>query len=50
MFRYIDHNPHDKNYSFTISDGWGGKVYMTKEDLANLQKEIAKVLDKPAKV
>ena len=45
---YIDVNKYDKRYPYTISDAWGGKVYMTEEGLKKLQEEIKKVLDKPA--
>lgn len=50
MFRYIDCNPNDKKYPYTISDAWGGKVYMTEESLKKLQEEIKKVLNKSAKM
>ena len=43
---YIDVNKYDKRYPYTISDAWGGKVYMTEEGLKKLQEEIKKVLDK----
>ena len=47
---YIDANKYDKHYPYTISDAWGGKVYMTEEGLKKLQEEIKKVLDKSPKV
>jgi hypothetical protein len=46
---YIEVNKYDKHYPYTISDSWGGRVYMTEEGLKKLQEEIKKVLDKPAK-
>lgn len=42
---YLEENTHDKNYPFTIRDGWGGKCYMTEEGLKKLQEEIKKALD-----
>ena len=37
-------------YPYTISDGWGGKAYLTKEGLKELFEEIKKVLDKQEEV
>lgn len=44
--KYIGLVPYDKNYPYVITDSWGGRVSMTKEDLKKLAKEIEKVLKK----
>jgi hypothetical protein len=44
----IEKNPHAKNYPYTISGPWGGVIYTNEEGLRELQKEIKKMLDKPA--
>ena len=36
----ITENKNDKYYPITIEDGWGGKVYLTKEGLAEIEKFI----------
>ena len=46
MYYYLEKNSYDKNYPYTISDGWGGKCCMTEEGLKILLKEIEKALDK----
>lgn len=33
-------------YPYTISDGWGGKAFLTEDGLKKLFEEIKKVLDK----
>lgn len=34
----------DKNYTFTIKDSWGDKVYCNLSDLKEIRKEINKIL------
>ena len=36
----------DARYPFYITDGWGGRIYLSEENLKKLQKEIEKALDK----
>lgn len=43
---YLQTNTYDNNYPYSISDGWGGKVYLTEEGLKKLFEEIKKTLDK----
>lgn len=42
---YLEINTHDSNYPYTISDGWGGKIYLTEEGLKRLFEEIKETLD-----
>lgn len=37
--KYIGLVPYDKNYPYIITDSWGGRVCMTKEDLKNSPKK-----------
>lgn len=34
----------DRNYPFTIKDGWGDKVYCTINGLKDIQNQINKIL------
>ena len=36
----ITENKNDKNYPITIEDGWGGKVYLTTDNLKEIEKFI----------
>lgn len=36
----IKENTNDKNYPITIEDGWGGKVFLTTDDLKEIKKFI----------
>ena len=40
----IEKNTYDKNYPFTICDGWGGRTCCDLEDLEDLAFEIEKIL------
>lgn len=49
----ITENKNDKNYPITIEDGWGGKVYLTTDNLKEIEKFIKnfkKTIDKQGKV
>jgi hypothetical protein len=37
-------NSDDKNYPYTILDGWGGKVHLQAYDLKDLKKQINQIL------
>lgn len=41
--------PYDKNFPFEIRDAWGGIIYIDREGLEELKKEIEKILDNPTK-
>lgn len=43
---YLETNTHDSNYPYTISDAWGGKIYLTEEGLKKLFEKIKETLDK----
>ena len=39
----IGKNTNDPNFPYSITDGWGGKVYCTLEDLEDLAFEIERI-------
>ena len=43
----IRKHSHDKNYPYTISNGWGQEMSCSRADLIELKKEIDRVLDNP---